>query len=158
MKEWLSWLDESQWRYQLRKNQTVTIIDSIQAKYGVIPNEYLPFFDLFESCSNDAETAWFMCLEDFEDHAADTAFSANSFEEMSLEGAITPEAIAKIKQFWQRHFPIFYSLHNGYEYYAIDTQNGEMIYGYEPIFEDYEVVAASFSDFIEQIISGKIIL
>ena len=52
--------------------------------------------------------------------------------------------------------PIFLSLENGYAYYAISMQDGSVVYGAEPEFEECETAADSFEDFMEKVMSGGI--
>ena len=63
-----------------------------------------------------------------------------------------------IINFWNRHLPIYRSVKGKYSYYAIDTESGKIVCGYEPEYEDASIVADSFEDFIDKIISGEIIL
>ena len=63
-----------------------------------------------------------------------------------------------IIKFWVRHLPIYRSVEGEYSYYAIDTESGKVVCGYEPEYEDAAIVADSFEEFINKIISGEIIL
>lgn len=50
------------------------------------------------------------------------------------------------------------SVEGDYEYYALDTETGQVVQGWEPEFEEVRVVADTFEDFIKKVISGEIIL
>ena len=50
------------------------------------------------------------------------------------------------------------SVGGDYEYFAIDTENGNVVQGWEPEFEEAEVVADTFEDFIRKVISDEILL
>jgi hypothetical protein len=43
-----------------------------------------------------------------------------------------------------------------YEYYAINVENKKIVYGYEPEFEESEIVANNFGEFLDKIINNKI--
>ncbi|EDJ0212292.1 hypothetical protein GD462_01710 [Listeria monocytogenes] len=45
-----------------------------------------------------------------------------------------------------------------YEYYAITLNDGSVVHGSEPEFEESSIVAESFADFLLKIEIGKIIL
>ena len=60
-------------------------------------------------------------------------------------------SIAEIRAFWDCHFPILFSVHSGYAYHAVCTDPdkfGQIVKGYEPVFEEVLPVADSFQSFI----------
>ena len=78
-------------------------------------------------------------------------------EMLGLEAAENDAAWKdEIKKFWDRHLPVFLSLEGGYAYYAISIKEGSIVYGSEPEFEECQIVADSFENFMEKIISKKI--
>ena len=63
----------------------------------------------------------------------------------------------EIEEWWQDKLPILMSVGSGYCYYAIDIGNGgKIINGYEPEFEETDVVAENFGDFMDKVIKGEI--
>ena len=48
------------------------------------------------------------------------------------------------------------SVEGGYSYYAISMENGSIVYGNEPEFEECKVVANSFEDFLLKIMKCEI--
>lgn len=51
------------------------------------------------------------------------------------------------------------SVDGEYSFYAIDTgDNGTILSGYEPEFEEADKVADSFEDFMSQVLRGEIVL
>lgn len=62
----------------------------------------------------------------------------------------------EIGKFWDGHLPVFLSLESGYAYYAISIEEGSIVYGSEPEFEECQTVADSFEDFMKKVISGEI--
>ena len=85
----------------------------------------------------------------------DKGFQWNDLELQSLEYADNDSGIIA---YWDKHLPIFISVDGEYSYYAINTENGNIVVGYEPEFEVSSVVADDFYTFIGKIISGEIIL
>lgn len=76
---------------------------------------------------------------------------------VSLEGAEgDAEWENEIKEFWDNHLPIIMSVKCGYSYYAISMKNGSIVQGAEPEFEECEVIAGSFEEFIKKIIKKEI--
>ena len=56
----------------------------------------------------------------------------------------------EIKQFWDCNMPIALSVDDGYAYFAMRA-DGQIVHGREPEYEDVEVFATSFSDFLKRI-------
>lgn len=48
------------------------------------------------------------------------------------------------------------SVKNGYAYYAISMKDGSIVRGAEPEFEECELVAVSFTDFLEKIMTSNL--
>ena len=71
-------------------------------------------------------------------------------------GASSSENEQEVTEFWDKHIPIFMSVRDEYEYYAIDLTNGAVVYGFEPEFESIEETALSFTDFLDLMMKGKI--
>lgn len=105
------------------------------------------------------ETVWFLCLDDYND-SSESAFKWNEFELLSLEATAGDEQWEKeIREWWADKLPIILSVGGEYSYYAIDAgKDGAIIYGYEPEFEEEDVVADNFEDFINKLINGVITL
>ena len=55
--------------------------------------------------------------------------------------------------------PFYMSVDGEYSFYAIDTEdNGAILSGYEPEFEEADKVADIFEDFMSKVLSGDIVL
>ena len=81
----------------------------------------------------------------------------NEFERISLEAADGDERwTEQIQNFWNGHFPIVMSVRDGYAYYAIRIADGSVVSGAESEFEETEVAAESFGEFLQKVISGEI--
>lgn len=124
--------------------------DFITERY-TIPENWAQFIRPLEVCENNDATVWFVTPWDFRRH--ENGFRWNEFELMSLEWCDGDSAVT---EFWDRHIPVVQSVKDGYSYYAINTENGKVVYGCEPEFEEAETVADSFEDFIAKIIAGEI--
>ena len=125
-------------------------------RYKFIPEDWLEFILGFEVLANGADNIWFLTPSDYENN---TAFRWNEFEHICLEAAEGDEAWQnRIRAFWDNYLPVVMSVANGYHYYAIGIRTSEVFEGREPEFEEVEIVAPSFTDFVEYIIGGKIIL
>ncbi|EAD7211823.1 SMI1/KNR4 family protein [Listeria monocytogenes] len=132
--------------------------EQILKRYGNLPDEYKAFYAQINLCCNAADTCWFLSEEDFLENG-DDVFSGNSFEEMSLEAAEGDKNLEnKIKLFWNTHLPIMMSVGGSYEYYAIALNDGSVVHGSEPEFEESLVVADSFADFLLKIVAGEVVI
>ena len=120
------------------------------ARYQNVPEEWLAFVTNFADIINSTDDMWFLTCETYLD-------SYNDFENMSLEAAVGDEAwTTEIKEFWDNTFPIIMSVGGDYQYYAIELDTGHVVQGWEPEFEYPSVVAESFVEFIEKLVTGKI--
>ena len=99
---------------------------------------------------------WFICYDEFIGNS-DIAFKWNEFESMSLEAAEEDLTWKEdIKFFWDNNLPIIMSVANDYAYYAINS-NGEIVLGTEPEFEEVKKTANSFEEFVNMIMTNKVL-
>jgi hypothetical protein len=78
---------------------------------------------------------------------------------LSLEAAMDDEIWkSEITAWWDRYLPIVMSVEDGYSFYAIDVteDQGAVVRGSEPEFEEVDKVANSFEQFLEFIMSNAI--
>ena len=116
---------------------------------------WLEFIRQFSLCANKEFTKWFITFEDF----GEEGFRWNEFEQISLEAADDDTEWRKqVTDFWDKHLPVFMSVEGEYEYYAVNVESGQVVFGFEPEFEEPETAADSFEDFIGKIVTGEIIL
>lgn len=154
VQEFFAWAEKKNWNIKKREEPLV-LPDEIQQRYH-IPAEWLAFIEHFSLCADETFTKWFIT---FEDYHIDSGYRWNEFEQISLEAAKDDtEWSENVKKFWDRHLPIFMSVEGDYEYCAIDTKTGQVVHGWEPEFEEAEVVADTFGDYIRKVISGEILL
>ncbi|AXL12567.1 hypothetical protein DXT68_10730 [Microbacterium foliorum] len=105
----------------------------------------------FSLLANVDETVWFLSRDDYST-GADGAFAWNEYEQLSLQAATTDDEAAAISRFWTRHLPLLLSVRNGYEYLAV-RDDGAVVHGAEPEFEEAVVVFSHFDDLLTHIIS-----
>lgn len=103
----------------------------------------------FSRLSSPDDTTWFLSLGDYAE-PSDDAFAWNEFETMSRDAATGPEEEAAITEFWRRHCPILLSVRGPYSYLAI-RDDGVIVHGTEPEFEDTTEVAVDLSALLRTI-------
>lgn len=101
----------------------------------------------FSLLSNADETVWFLAREDY---ARPGAFAWNEFETMSRDAAATEQEAAEIADFWQKHQPILLSVRGPYAYLAV-CDDGPVVYGEDPEFEQAHVVAGDLAGLLRMI-------
>ncbi len=155
--KFVAFLEQSGWRITKNENRGDISSNEILKKYSNLPAEFVELIEKYSCISSADDTTWFLCLNDY-DSESDVAFTWNEFEKMSLEAAEGDAGWQKeIEEWWQDKLPILMSVGSGYSYYAIDIVNGgKIINGYEPEFEETDVVAENFDDFMDKVINGKI--
>jgi hypothetical protein len=153
--DFINWAKENGWKITLNKNNEKKLPQNITERY-IIPDEYKKFLRNVELCTNANENVWFLCTEDYFPKSEGT-FRWNEFELISLEAANDDtELINEIKNYWDKHFPIIMSVEGDYEYYAINVGDEKIVYGYEPEFEESEIVANNFEELLEKITKEEI--
>jgi len=141
------------WTIRRRYREICDFPECIKKRYSNIPIEYIDFLCHIDTCINSDETIWFLGIDDFQKQDED-AFRWNEFEMISLQSAIDDNDIKwqnEIKCFWDNHLPICISIDGEYEYYAIRMNDGVVVHGIEPEFEETTEIAISFKRFIEML-------
>ncbi|EAG9322703.1 SMI1/KNR4 family protein [Listeria monocytogenes] len=153
----LAWAKNNNWQIDLSAVEK-KFPEQILKRYGNLPDAYKAFYRQLNLCSNAGDTCWFLSEEDFLENEED-AFLWDSFEQMSLAAAEGDENLEnEVKQFWNSHLPIMMSVGGSYEYYAIALNDGSVVHGSEPEFEESLVVADSFADFLLKIVAGEVVI
>lgn len=155
--KFVAFLEQNGWIISKNENRGDISSNEILKKYSDLPAEFVELIESYSCISSADDTTWFLCANDY-DPKSDVAFKWNEFENLSLEAAEGDAVWQKeIEEWWQDKLPIVMSVGSGYSYYAIDTGNGgKIINGYEPEFEEADVVAESFADLMEQVLNGQI--
>ena len=112
-------------------------------RYPCVPEEWAAFLSQVSRCVKDGETAWLLCLEDFEE-ADGGGCRWNEFEQLSLQAAADAGD------------PVGLSVGGAYEYYAIRVSDGVVVHGAEPEFEEVEEAAASFFQLLTELGAGNV--
>ena len=156
-KDFLDWANKNNWKIRVT-DEIFTLPNTVTERYSV-SNDWLDFIKGIEICTNNEQNKWFITISDYSTKYDENSWNWNDFEIMSLNAAEDDlEWQDEIKEFWNTHFPIFIDVEGDYSYYAIDTDSGEIVQGYEPDFEDCFTVAETFEEFISKIIFDEIIL
>lgn len=120
---------------------------------------FCTFLDYVSKAESDNGSAWFLCASDYgiAYKAPDdiNGFSWNEFEKISLASAESDNEKEKIKKWWECHLPVAMSVKGEYTFLAIDLDTGNIVQGYEPDFENTEIVAGNFEELLKMIISGE---
>lgn len=113
------------------------------------PETVIRWVSSFSLLSNSDETVWFLSRDDYST-SAEGAFAWNECERLSTEAAATDEEASAVSRFWKRHLPILLSVRSGYEYLAV-RDDGAVVHGTEPEFEEAAVVFSHFEDLLRHI-------
>ncbi len=147
-------LELAGWSLERRDGQPLRLPPELIARHPAIPASLLWFLDRVSSCINAKQTAWFLCEADF-CGTSDSAFRWDEWEQLSLESVgDDAEWASSVRAFWDVHLPFLLSVEDGYAYHAIATSGdnlGKVVFGREPEFEEADVVAESFEEFLGQL-------
>lgn len=157
LKRFEEWLRTQGWHMKLNAEANLNFNEDFIGRYPDIGSEYEDFLRIYKEVVSADEKTWFLCGDDY-NGASEAAFKWNEFENLSLEAAgDDSEWKDEIKEWWDKKLPIVISVKDGYSFYAIDLENGRgsIVRGKEPEFEETEVVAGSFFDFLDMVIRGE---
>lgn len=117
------------------------------------PLNFQNFIQNFQELISKGEDSWFLS---YYDYINDSDFSWNEYEKLSIQSTEEDDdEMLLLKKFWNTYLPFAYSVRNGYSYLAIGlsgTNKGKIIYGREPIFEDFSIEADSFDELLDSLI------
>ena len=122
------------------------------------PLNFQTFIQSFKELSSRREDAWFLSYLDYLASNEEGGFSWNEYEQLSIQAAEEDgddEEIAFLSEFWNSYLPFAYSIRNGYSYLAIGVSGinkGKIIYGREPMFEEFSIEADSFEELLDSFV------
>lgn len=125
--------------------------DALPSALRTAPESVIRWVSSFSLLSNSDDTVWFLSRDDFT-ASTDSAFAWNEFEQLGLEAAATDDEAVAVSHFWKRHLPILLSVRGGYEYLAV-RDDGAVVHGTEPEFEEADVVCTQFEDLLRYIVT-----
>lgn len=137
-------------------SEPVRLPVDIESRYPDIPPDLRHLLVSLARCSNPDDTAWLLCAPELTGTSG-SAFAWNECELMSLSGVAgdsTEEA--KVRGYWNDHFPFLLSVKSGYAYFAVSLSGatkGRVVHGCEPEFEESSVVADSFAQFLDAVVA-----
>lgn len=123
--------------------------DGPPAALHTAPETVIHWVSSFSLLSNSEETVWFLSRDDYSP-GAEGAFAWNECAQLSLQAATTDDEAVAVARFWKRHLPILLSVRNGYEYLAV-RDDGAVVLGTEPEFEEAVVVFSHFEEMLSYI-------
>lgn len=153
------WLVTNEWYVEVNLTRCSQLNIDVLKQYNNIPSSFLEFLKYFKNITSKDESTWFICCDEYNDSTED-AFKWNEFELLSLEAAEDDEEWQKeIREWWKNKLPILMSVRDGYSFFAIDLlNNGAIVRGEEPEFEETCIIANSFEEFLDMIMEYKILL
>ena len=146
--------------FNIKPNKGEELNAQFTSRYPRIPSDYFTFLNSFSLLMNHSETTWFNSISDFNETNTESDFKWNEFEIMSVavfEGHMEQQQI--IKEFWNKHLPIILSVKDTYAFFAIGVAEenfGKVYFGIEPEFEEPELVAHSFDEFISLLLDRSL--
>lgn len=125
--------------------------DGVPSALRAAPETVVDWASSFSQLSNSDETVWFLSRPDYSTGSED-AFAWNECEQLSIQAATTDDEAVAVARFWERHVPILLSVRDGYEYLAV-RDDGAVVHGTEPEFEEAVVVFSQFEDLLRYIVA-----
>ncbi len=134
--------------------EALPIPADVKQRFPWLAPDVQSFLENIERAVSPDAKAWFVSTREMIGQS-DSAFSWDEWERQSLYAAGADEALrARIREFWDSHFPVMLSVKSDYAYFAIEKDTLRVVHGEEPEYEETSVIADSFSEFLESVASG----
>lgn len=158
LKNLLGKLIKKEWSIEIYENEKVLLLnDDFRERYPFLPTDFKEFLCHVKNAQSSDSECWFICEDDYNSPNIPDSFNWNFCEMLSIEGAAKDKIwVNEIKEFWNQHLPIMFSIKNGYSYFSIGVAPnnfGKIFHGYEPLFEEPTIVCDSFQEFIKKFVS-----
>lgn len=126
---------------------------AITDRYPTVPPLFAEFASRVRRCERGDETVWLLTAKDYSEPPAADGIAWDTFETMMLEPGPHNELVDRFRtrSFWQRHLPILQSLFSDYEYLAIDTTTGAVVWADVVAFDETLQIARDAADFFRQL-------
>ena len=154
------WCSENGWITKRNESASAFPDNIVQRFPHSLDTQYYEFICYFSECYTVDEQSWFLCETEYTKEADDTELGWNVMESMSLEASEHEHESQSIKEWWDDHLPILLSTRDGYSHFSISLEKGsfgQVVEGYEPVFEDVVIIANSFVEFLGMIMDGSLI-
>ena len=152
-KQWISRLEENGWRISAG-DAGASLPESVTDRYPV-PAAWERFIAPVTQCVSGDGSVRFLTFADYQPQAQGIRWNEFELRSMAAAGS-NHEKQAAVTSFWNYHLPVVLCSGGTSAYYAIDTQFGSVVYGTADAPESPEVIADSFTAFIQQIIDGTV--
>ena len=140
------------WKVGLRSSPIPLLPEHLQREYSDVPAGLVNFIAPLDFLENAAENVWFLTATHYNQLESE-GFRWNEYKCMALDEAESPEAAAKIENFWSSHLPFALAVHSDYDYLAVKTRGalaGSVVHGFAPFWEEPSVIAPNFMSFLKR--------
>lgn len=156
--KFLSWAKENKWEIIKNNKNEASLPFDVMARYD-FPEEYLEFMRKVRKAVTPEGTAWFQLQDDFHP-SKDIMMKWNEYELLGKHLAEDDGDLIlsqEIESFWNGVIPIFMSVGEGYAYFGIKIDSGEIVFGQEPFFhKDPQVIATNLDQLLLMFASDEI--
>jgi hypothetical protein len=143
-------LQSLDWKYE-KSLQPSVLPEVVANRYSWISPDAIELIAEINTLVRSDEKMWILTGKDFRSESK-SSFSWNEFEIQSLQAAGKDQSqIDAVTLFWDKHFPIAICVEDGYVYYAL-CENGTVVTGRGPEFEQTTIFADNYLDFLKKII------
>ncbi|MBQ8569673.1 MAG: hypothetical protein IJ446_10700 [Oscillospiraceae bacterium] len=154
--KFLEWAKKHDWIIETAEEGKYKLPEIYKGKIGYIEQ----LAEKYKCICNPDEDAWLVFGEHISEHGED-GFAWDTFKNITLNACDTDDEFDKqlykeAYNWWEKHYPFYIAVYDCYEFYAVNTDDGSVVYGMEPMFEDAEKVADSVDEFFENVIAGKV--
>ncbi len=140
------------WRVLELKTRRV-IPPPILQRYPWLPLDLIDFLETTAFANNAHKTAWFVTSPEIHGvSGAPRVWNECELESLASAAAEPPRQV-QIREFWDTHFPLLHLVGLGHAYLAVERETQALVYGEDPFYESFDVMAPSWRALAELIAS-----
>jgi hypothetical protein len=126
---------------------------ALAERYPSIPPLFEQFATHVRRCERGDETVWILTASDYSEPPAADGFGWDAFETMMLDPGPHNDVVDRFRtsSFWHWHLPILQAVEGDYEYLAIDTRSGAVVWGVVVDFDNPLQIAPDVAGFFRQL-------
>jgi len=150
-------LTEADWMVDVYERPCLTVPECIRPWQTDCNRSYFDFIGAVSAATFEEGNTWLLCAEDFSENKQRAALRWDALRTMGISSAGDEKERRRIEDFWEQYLPICISAGTINSFCALG-KNGEVVIGYEPLYEEAKVVSDDFDQFVDMLAAGEVYL
>lgn len=150
-------LTEADWVVDVYEKPSRTVPECIRPWQNGSNRSYFDFIGSVSAATLEDGNTWLLCADDFNSDKQRAALKWDALRTLGMSAACDEEERQRIEGFWEQYLPICMSAGTINSFCALG-KGGEVVIGYEPLYEEAKVISDSFDQFVDMLAAGEVYL